>query len=307
MDIQQRKIARNIEVGQFADTLTSICGEFEVALETGLKNVLGHVSSAQASGLDFAFVGQNAAKIIRSARNLRQDPGNHFFLIVQDEGSSLMRQGQSEVTLSPGDMFLVDSAMESEFVYEGHFSRQFSLHLPRDDMHQRYGRRIEGGIAISRRNPLGQAMRSILREVLRYDDNDQPHVSESFYSVFGAFLLNRSIGQDPIINPDQLLYNRALNVMTQNFRDSTLGVPEIAASLGVSTRKLQRVFKLKRDTPRDRLQRIRIDCAARMILKDPRQSISSIAYSCGFNDLSTFHRQYRSLFGKSPSTCRVLQ
>ena len=266
MDLKERHSTQTYEIGRFAEELNAVCGAFDVRNEPDTTHISGHLSTAVASGLEFAFVGQNTCQINRSARNIRQDPGNHYFLIFQEQGRAGMCQAGTETSLEPGDMFLIDSTLPSEFIYEGQFSRQISLHLPREEMSSRYGMRIKGGTVISRRDPLGHAMRSLLRQVLHDDKKSQFHVMESFYSVFGSYLMNHCIGQHSAPDPSQLIYDRAVNAMAQNFSEADFGVLEIAKKLGVSTRTLQRVFRDHGESPRQKLQQLRVS-AARVALE----------------------------------------
>jgi AraC family transcriptional regulator len=57
-------------------------------------------------------------------------------------------------------------------------------------------------------------------------------------------------------------------------------------------------------TPHQFVLRTRLNQAA-ISLRRSRDSIAAIAFDAGFNDLSTFNRRFRRLFGQSPSAYRV--
>jgi len=174
----------------FRRDLRDICGAFDV--EHDRDDFQGYASSRTKGGLNFAFVGQSAKAIHRTSHNIKSDPGSHFFLVLQTGGTAHMTQGGTETMMSVGDIFLVDSTRPSSFHYQRRPSQQISLHLPREEAVQRFGQRVKGGMAISGADPLVQAMRAILTELLDGSTLSQGHVSEAFYSVFGAYLIDKS-------------------------------------------------------------------------------------------------------------------
>jgi transcriptional regulator GlxA family with amidase domain len=54
----------------------------------------------------------------------------------------------------------------------------------------------------------------------------------------------------------------------------------------------------------DFLNRVRLDHARRLLLSSA-ESIASIAYAAGFNNLSHFNRFYRRAYGRPPSADRA--
>lgn len=88
--------------------------------------------------------------------------------------------------------------------------------------------------------------------------------------------------------------------------DSTLGPDEIAAAVNISTRYLHKLFEAEHHTVSRYIRARRLELARRALL-DPRladRSISTIAYSCGFGDLSSFNRAFKAAFGVTPTELR---
>ena len=292
----------------FAEGLRAICGAFQIDHDGA--DVAGTIGCVSKAGFDLAFVKQNSTAIRRGARQIKSDPGNHFFLVIQKEGSAWMEQDDALAELQPGDMFLVDSTRPSSFHYRGQMSHQVSLHLPRDETLQRFGRRVRGGMEISRREPLAQAMRAILKELLEGDAPQLGHVAEAFHGVFGAYLFNRSLGDAGKPNPDRQLFNRALAVMAQRFTDPDLSPSHVANLTGVSLRKLQRTFANLESSPHKRLQDVRLNAAKEAFSSKANMTpgdVSTVAFACGYRDLSTFHRQFKARFGHTPTEWRAMQ
>ncbi|MBY5935199.1 helix-turn-helix domain-containing protein [Tateyamaria omphalii] len=292
----------------FEAQLNAICGSFDVQHDK--PTLTGHVDLLCKGGLSFAKVAQNAKAIHRSRTNIKQDPGNHFFLVLQTEGEALMCQDDADVQMKQGDMFLVDSTRPSTFVYNNQASRQLSLHLPREEATQRFGHRIGGGIAMTRADPLAQAIEAILKDLTQNDRPQQEHVAEAFFAVLGAFLFNRSIGDRSPATPDHQIINRAMQILSQHYADPEFAPIHLANMTGVSLRKLQRAFGSLDTSPHKRIQEVRLDAAGEMLNRlgdKPQTSIASIAFDCGFSDLSTFYRHYKKRHGCAPGERRALQ
>lgn len=292
----------------FAQDLRGICGSFDV--DHAEPPLHGTAICQHKSGLDLAIVDQNARAIHRRGNNIKGDPGNHFFLVLQDEGSAGMTQANRAATLHKGDMYLVDSTRPSSFYYGGKRSKQISLHLPRQETLARFGKRVEGGMHISARDPLAQAMRAILVELLEGENPGHGQVAEAFHSVFGAYLFNRSIGQPGQLSQDRQIINRALSVIQQHFEDPDFAPLHMAELTGVSLRRLQRAFHCLDTSPYRRLQEARLNAASNLLREAndwSQKSITDVAFECGFSDLSTFYRHFKTRYGCTPKQWRALQ
>jgi AraC-like DNA-binding protein len=85
-----------------------------------------------------------------------------------------------------------------------------------------------------------------------------------------------------------------------------LSISAVALAHGITERYLQRLFEAEGITFSLFIGHQRLARAHRL-LRDPRRSdsaISTIAYECGFGDISHFNRMFRRLYGLSPSELR---
>lgn len=95
----------------------------------------------------------------------------------------------------------------------------------------------------------------------------------------------------------------ALEFMVENYRDN-ISVEELAERVHLSKSYFMSCFKKAAGIGAiEYLAQLRINAACRM-LKDTTRSVSDIAYSCGYNNLSNFNRQFRKLAGCSPKEYR---
>jgi AraC-like DNA-binding protein len=295
----------------FQSDLRQICGAFDLStppIKAG--RVRGGLAVNHQGGLDIANVSLDAKSVTRTTQNIRHDPGNHYFLVLQHLGQAQLIQNEVVTLANPGDMFVVDSTQESQFNYGGKLSQQISVHLPREEMKHRFGRRIYGGLDIDGRDPLAMAMKAILAKLMSSTDMSmQPNTVEAFYSVFGALLTERAVGNGGVVNPDRQIVQSALSLMAEQYKAQEFNSQALADLSGVSLRRLQRAFQVTDETPHDRLQRFRVESAHQILQASAAENlaatVSSVAFSVGFAELSTFYRLYRKRYGCAPGDTRL--
>lgn len=87
----------------------------------------------------------------------------------------------------------------------------------------------------------------------------------------------------------------------ENFNDP-ISSSDVADIIGMNKSAFSRFFKKTHHKPFTKyLNEIRIGYACKLLLKN-RQSITSIAYLSGFNNVSNFNRQFKIIKGKTPSS-----
>lgn len=89
--------------------------------------------------------------------------------------------------------------------------------------------------------------------------------------------------------------------------DPTLAIAAIARNQGITPRYLQRLFETDGVSFSEFLRDSRLDLAFAHLCDPTRfgTSISSIAFDCGFSDLSHFNRSFRKRFSQAPSDVRA--
>jgi AraC-like DNA-binding protein len=276
------------------------CGAFDLEPMARAGIVAGDVSTRRMGFFDTAIVALDARYVQRSARSIRQDPGEHLFLLIQDEGNCRVEQGEQAACLAPGDMFLVDSVRPSSFVYDGAHSSQVSIHMPRDEMRHRFGEICTNGIAILRDDPLWLAMRAVITKLLA-EPAATPQLSEALLCLMGAYFQGV---ETRLVRPSETLLSRALALIDRHCADPTFGPSELARRLNVSERMLQRHFQPLGEAPGHRLLNRRLELAHTRLAApravQPATGIATVAFDAGFNDLSYFYREFRKKYGATP-------
>lgn len=304
--------ANDLEVDQFAADLHRVCGSFNVRPTEGQRQMRGHIRLETRAGIEMAHIGQNVQQVVRTKQCIRNDASENYFLILQEEGRTLMSQYDTSTLLHPGDMVLIDSACPSEFTFFGTYSRQLSLHLPRAEMHARFGYDlIRGGISLPRTDPTTMALCAVLGKVISPvspNAASSVYLREAVFGLIGAMLHERS-GVEGFSGIDSDISGaRALAAgqayIDAHYRNPDLSVQDMACDLGMSPRQLERAFATTGETPTryllvKRLEHARCELEARQAGKRSGL-ISTIAYEAGFSDLRYFQRCFRKAFGSSP-------
>lgn len=103
-----------------------------------------------------------------------------------------------------------------------------------------------------------------------------------------------------IQTPDDALMQRIMEVINENIGDSDLSVDMIAQKVGISRVHLHRKMKeLTNQTPHSFIRNTRLQQAAKL-LKDGKQSITDVMYTCGFSNSASFSTMFKNLYGCSP-------
>jgi len=98
--------------------------------------------------------------------------------------------------------------------------------------------------------------------------------------------------------------NRVLDYIEYNLAEP-FHLEGLASVAGFSRFHFHRIFQgMTGETPFQFIQRVRLEKAASLLLSNPDESITSIAITCGFADLSVFSRNFKTLFNQSAGQFR---
>ena len=111
---------------------------------------------------------------------------------------------------------------------------------------------------------------------------------------------NAAGGQQDIVQP---LLRKAIHLMENNVEEP-LTVPQISTELGISQRKLERLFQKHVGRSAVGYYRILRLQYARVMLTNTDLSIREISVACGYSSLSHFAKSFAEQFGRRPRDCR---
>ncbi|MFV0384283.1 helix-turn-helix domain-containing protein [Paracoccus sp. (in: a-proteobacteria)] len=297
---------QDMPIESFNQRVQKVCGMFRADPADRRSILRGSVQHRRIARFDAAAIAVDADRVLRDKTMIRRDPGEHLFMLVQTEGNCEVTQRQTRARLARGDIFIVDSTLPSEFTYRGKLSRQLSLHLPRDEAQRRLGTGCLGGVALRRNDPLFPAVQNVVMNMARPDSGGHLALSEALLNILSAYFHARAERGGPNGRKDDLVYQGALCHIAKMALDADFSIDRLASEVGVSRRSLQRIFERNGDTVTGRVLAARLDTAwARLSMPGSEGvSVASVAFDCGFNDLSHFYRVFRARFGQPPGALR---
>jgi len=120
-------------------------------------------------------------------------------------------------------------------------------------------------------------------------------VNKSPQSAYAMFATQKTHGDEAILRAQDLL---------ERDLASCPSVPELARRVAMSPRNFVRRFQhATGNSPRDYIQRLRIEAAKRVLEHAPRQ-LAAVASAVGYRDLVAFRRLFHRWTGLSPSDYR---
>jgi AraC family transcriptional regulator len=115
--------------------------------------------------------------------------------------------------------------------------------------------------------------------------------------------LSGSAAERSLTLRDELRIGRVLRHIGHEW-DAPLDLEHLASLAAMSKFHFLRVFRgVTGATPYQHILRLRLSAAARRLLAG-NEPVTAIALACGFGDISTFNRTFKSTFGSSPTAYR---
>ena len=292
---------------EWRDRLQSVCGRFNPCAWEKRDVVNGGVLLSNAAGVGVVQVAADIGVVRRDEHDIRLDYGEHFFLLVQLEGSCGIEQKGRQNTISPGDCILVDSSLPSNFYFDGQFSNHLSVHLPRQLLLAEAPNDFEISRRLAAADPMSTMLRALVAKMLQTPDSHKRSAElrqlllQATRQAFAAdapdaplCLKDRATGR---LELARLLVDRHLT-------DERLTPQWLATRLGISMRTLQEDFNALGTTVTCFIRDRRLHLARDRLVEKQRGAsdgtIAEIAYSSGFNDISYFNRCFKKAFDCSP-------
>ena len=246
----------------------------------------------------------------RRTKNMLGDGNDDLFLSINQTNLFSVRQSDREALLHPGDAALVSCAEAMAFQRAGGVA--IGIRVPRMLFAHQPGA-IEDRVA--RVIPASSEPLRLLRAYVNSLDSDNslgtPELRHLVVTHIHDLLLLAINGMD---SPAEQAIGRGLKAarlrqIKAHIVDSLAGdmsIHAVAVAHHLTERYVQRLFEDEGTTFSTFVSHQRLARAYRM-LRTPRhagQSVSAIAYECGFHDVSHFNRMFRRRFGLTPSEAR---
>jgi AraC-like DNA-binding protein len=254
---------------------------------------------------------QSAARLVGAGRDPAGDGWDGYNLVLQIEGVGRVSHAGRTFHRRFGEMTLTDAALPFEEVGLDNPHVQV-WNLPRHLLEPMLvAPELSIGLGIDSRHGIGALLESVLQTTWQEcGDLARPmqhRIQESICRLVGlAFspaVTARTSGHDgsrPASLPEACAY------IESRLQDPRLSVSEVAEWLCLSRRKLEMLFEETGIGVAGWISRRRVEECQKM-LADPEWrhlSITEVAFTCGFRDLSTFNRRFRAQCGVAPREVR---
>jgi AraC-like DNA-binding protein len=263
----------------------------------------GAIEHASLGRVDAFRVGGTPQVVRRTRRSLADVPDEPFKVCVQRRGRSVVRQGGTELVLTPGDIAIYDTSRPYELRFDEGWEC-LAMTLPRRALAASDSvveRSMSHGwpAADGRTGVLGHLLGSAVRETPQ--PGGATHLGEAAIQ-----LLSSLVGGEEQADPGEVLRARVIAHLEAHAFDPDLSHDAVAAAHGLSPRSLHRLFEDQPLSAMAHLRELRL-LAIRDALVDPAnasRSTAAIASRWGLTDPSHFARTFRTRFGITPGSLR---
>jgi AraC family transcriptional regulator, positive regulator of tynA and feaB len=271
----------------------------------------GSISMGKLGALDLSLIESDPCEVRRTNDYIARATHDDLLLNLQLAGGLVLHQDGRDAATQPNDLFLLD-ARRPFFVDVRHSIRVLLVKIPRWELQGRLGdmslltaRPINAGEPIA---ALAAGFLAMLpKRISAFDAMTGPKVAQHMLDLvalaFGRMLQTGSIA----LSASRMTTLVRLKAMIEaRLDDPGLRPAHAAEATGISVRYANALLGHE-GTSLERFIMLRRLQHCRRALEDPSQAgrtISDIAYSLGFSDMSHFTRRFKAQFGFSPSTCR---
>jgi AraC family transcriptional activator of tynA and feaB len=287
---------------QWIHQINQICGTFNA--QTLGAEFSGRIREYQSGALKLSFVDACQARLYRTPREVAAGEGGKYFAVFQLDGTAGMAQGDNRVSLSAGDITLIDASRPSDFTYS-ESSRQLSLILPYPLVEQtlRFNQ-VKCGHRIAATSPIAMLSHHLILDATRQKNLSQQESEATLDAVVS--LLRPAISHtEDCSDLHERIFRKTLGYIDEHIRSEDLCPELLAREVGMSMRGLYRMFARKGLVVARYIKNRRLDlCAESLRQSGTEQKLSALGYSWGFSDSSYFSTAFKSRFGISPGEYR---
>ena len=268
----------------------------------------GHMATGQAGDVILTRLEANRHRVMRTQNMARASDGCYLKIVAPLRGRAGVQQFGQQAWVTPGTWTIYDTG-EAYTVDNPERVEHLIVMLPKTRLATR-GLRLDtlmarcvgasGGIA---RVALA-TMRSTYQELPFMSADAARGAGELIAHLVQLSLLERA-EQYTAQTQREVLKGRIRSHIALHLRDPDWSVQRMAQALNCSKRHLYNAFEGDEDTLVSYILRLRLEACARELLQFPTRSITDIALSWGFNNLSHFSRVFRQSTGSSPSDYRA--
>ncbi|WP_449255729.1 AraC family transcriptional regulator [Bosea sp. (in: a-proteobacteria)] len=259
-------------------------------------------------GAAFASVATTPVKVSRTQQLIAGDEANMAFLVTADVPLHVAQNGRERV-LNAGDAVFL-RGNERSVIQSRDRARFINISVPVDDLTPLLTKGRDLSMAVVNRQ--SDLLDLLLGYVRLLNAGQEPHSDELDRLAVGHIrdLMAAMIGADPGAGSAGGVRAARLRAVKtdigEHLCEPGLSIDAVALRHGISPRYVRKLFHEEQTTFSDFVLALRLERSRHLLLgADPALvTIASVAYACGFNDLSYFNRTFRRRYDVTPSDLR---
>ncbi len=262
----------------------------------------GHITSAK------FHVGSTPNAPRNQTGRLRDEEG--IFWIYR-RGGAAVQHGAIDSLLNSGSAWFMHADVPATSVTEG--THLLTINLPSKALQRAVGHNLHlAPVALARGNPLIQLITGYIDLTNQLPSNADPamlnaigkHLTDLVGLALGPTRDAAEQAEKGGVKGARL--QAVLRVIESNYTEPEFSVASAAAQLKLSVRYVQDILQETGIGFAERVLELRLQHACDLLSRAhmTNRKVSDIAFSCGFNNLSYFHRAFRRRFGMTPAGAR---
>ena len=248
----------------------------------------------------------------RTAQHVATDTMDHYVLGIP-ANQSIVMQDSDEYALNHNEMVLFDGTRPLTYRHDDH-GGGITLAIPRHRLESRLANAETKGLRIaSLDHGVGLLVRSFcqtLPEVIasKPDADTREALAEQLTALIALAFQSSDEGIDrakPTIS--YLRFQEIRDYINLSLQDPRLSPENIAQAMGISRSYLYKLFSEHHFSFQEYVRTRRLSLAAASLSSPAlhNRSITDVAVTCGFNNLSHFSRCFSECYGESPRAYRA--
>jgi AraC family transcriptional regulator, positive regulator of tynA and feaB len=269
----------------------------------------GSVSATMVADINVTRLLTEQHIVDRGPAEIRRTPLEYYFVNMQVQGEALARQRGREVIVRPHEFYIVDST-EPYHLDLRTAPEIFSYRIPKRILDPLLKSPVDAtAIRVSRETPMGAVAVDFLQSVTQ-QASTLPVSGHEAMARMMAELVALSLGRSATAEESagattqRAVFLSVRKYIDDNLHDPALSIASVCRRFRISPRNLHRAFEASEMTFGELVRAKRLDRSARELSQFPERAVSSVAFSCGFNDVSYFNRSFRKRFETSPTEYR---
>ena len=282
----------------------------EFSSEVG-RSFHGEIHAGALGPLELAVFSCDPCRVERTTHCLRQPDDDGVIIGMQIAGSMGVRQDGREFVARPDDVYLIDPRRPFTLDVRGD-ARSMAVKAPRGELTARLGDTAAlTARPISGRKPVAALAKGFMAMLGARVDTIKgaaaAKVAQQALDLVALAFEEDTNGKTPrLSSPRTTTALRLKSTIEAQLHDPELKPPVAAAAVGISVRYANALLSQEGTSLERYIMTRRLE-HCRQALTDPGQmfrTVTDIAYSYGFSDVSHFTRRFKLRFGCSPSECR---